>query len=149
MSSFAFRLDKILRLRSLEETEKARALGQALAEAEALRREREEADARVERCRDQMGARATEPRAAGLLQNFHLAVGAAEHVAREAEARQEASEEEVEDAREEFGAARKDRRALENLEDRARGAWKVDRSREEQKECDGVARQRWLLGGES
>jgi len=149
MSTFSFRLEKILRLRALEETEKARALGNALAEAEALRREREEAEARVARCREQMAERVSEPRAAGHLWNLHLTVGAAEDVAREAGRREEASEDVVEEAREEFGEARKDRRVLESLEDRARGAWRTDRSRDEQKETDGVASQRWLRGDES
>jgi flagellar export protein FliJ len=149
MSTFSFRLEKILRLRTLEETEKARALGNALAQAEALRREHEEAEARLARCREQMAEGAEGPRAAGHLRNLHLTLGAAEDLAREAGRRQEASEEVVEEAREEFGEARKDRRVLENLEDRARGAWMADASRDEQRECDGVARQRWLRGGES
>ncbi len=149
MSSFIFRLDRLLRLRSQEENARARELGDALQREEEARRTREEAEARLERCRDQAAAPAETVSTAGTLRNLNLAVYLAAQQARHANGDHEATVEDVEAKQEEFGEARKERRVIERLRENRKRTWVEETNREEQREIDGIALQRWQCRGES
>lgn len=148
MRRFDFRLERLLQLRSQEETEKARALGAAIRTEEEKRLASEDAQARLRRCCDQTGDSAPAAKPAGMLHNLNITVNLAADEVVAAEKDHRASEDALEVVRDEFGEARKDRHVIERLRERRRDAWVLDVSREEQKECDGVAQQRWLGRGE-
>jgi flagellar FliJ protein len=149
MKHFHFRLDRLLNLRSQEETEKARELSRAIHREEEMRGAREAARARLERCQVQAGDPALAATPAGLLRNLNLTVNLAADLVEAAEQDHRASANALDTVRDEFGEARKERHVIERLRERRHDAWMRDESREEQKECDGVAQQRWIARGES
>jgi flagellar export protein FliJ len=149
VTKFIFRLERLLRLRSQEENVRARELGDAMQKEEAARQTSEEAEARLERCRGQAAPPVEVVSAAGTLRNLNLAVYLAAQQARSASDDHEATVDDVATKQEEFGAARKDRRVIERLRENRKQSWSVEAAREEQKELDGIALQRWQCRGES
>lgn len=148
MKHFNFRLDRLLNLRSQEETEKARELGRAIHREEEMRSAREAAQARLERCQVQAGDPALAATPAGMLRNLNLTVNLAADMVEAAEEDHRVSASALDAVRDEFGQARKERHVIERLRERRHDAWRRDASREEQKECDGVAQQRWVARGD-
>jgi hypothetical protein len=95
MKGFIFRLDRLLRLRFRAERNRAQRLGLAIRDAETRRKAREEADAHLDRCGEQMNETANGVNSAGDLRNLSLAVRVAAHQAQAAEDGQRESEDEV------------------------------------------------------
>ena len=149
MKRFNFRLERLLNLRSQEETEKARELSRAIRREEEMRTAREAARARLERCQVQSGDPASSSTPAGMLRNLNITVNRVADLVEAAEEDHRASASALDAVRDEFGEARKERHVIERLRERRHDAWRLDASREEQKECDGVAQQRWVARGES
>jgi len=142
MKKFRFRLDKVLQLRARLEREQAGVLGRALHDEETRRKALEEACAHLDRCGEQISERTNGIVEAGTLRNLGLAVKAAAGGVQDAEDEHRAAEVSVQEEQEKFSLARMERRIVERLKERRREAWNVEATREEQRECDGVAAQR-------
>jgi flagellar export protein FliJ len=141
MKNFVFRLERLFQLRARREREQARSLGQAMRDEQARRDALDEAARVLGRCGEQIAAAgAVAP--AGTLMNLGLTVeAAAKRVEAAAESHRSAAES-VASERERFSAARKERRVVERLRERRKGAWQEGRVREEQREHDDLAGRR-------
>jgi len=140
MKPFRFRLERLFRLRSTEERERARALGHARRAEQTRKETLDEADGYLRRCSSQVAETTEETTPAGMLQNLDLAVRAAARQAKAAADEHRAAEEQVQAEEERFGRARQKRRVVERLRKRREEAWSQEASREEQRECDSQAR---------
>lgn len=149
MKRFAFRLERLLRLRAREESDKARRLGQALSREEEARRAREAAADHLDRCSMQAGAAEGTVATAGVLRNLGMAVDAAVRLARQAAESHMETEEAVREVQEEYVEARREKRVIERLREREGKDWEEEHSREEQKDFDEIAIQRWNHRGEA
>ena len=144
MKRFTFRLDRMLRLRSQEENDKARTLGEARREEDEAREAAARAGAHLEQCRVQQPEADATTRPAGLLHQLNRTIDAAAKALRAAEDEQSSRAEAVQDAEEEFGEARRERRVMERLRDHSKEDFDQETNREQRKENDGIAIQRWL-----
>jgi flagellar protein FliJ len=149
MKRFTFRLDRVLKLRSRLEREQARALAGALREEEARRARLEAAAARLGRSCEHVAGAAGQVAPAGTLRNLGLAMNAAAESVRAAEETHRAAVDSLQTEMDKFGEARRDRRVVERLRERRHEAWEVESSRHEQKEMDGIARDRRAEEGRS
>jgi flagellar FliJ protein len=148
MKGFIFRLDRLLKLRFRAERNRAQRLGLAIRNAEARRKAREEADAHLDRCGEQMNETANGVNNAGNLRNLSLAVRVAAHQAKAAEDGQRQSEDAVRVEEERFGRARQERRVMERVRERRRKVWSIEAARKEQRDLDNLVQQRWGRRGE-
>ena len=139
MSRFSFRLERILWLRSQAEKERARALGSALRLEDERRRRMDDAHEKLSQVGDQLTAGSAEVRAAGLLHNLGLTMAEAADRVEEATSSHAEAEVKVREEEQHYREARKDRRVLELLRERRHEIWKLESSREEQKDIDSQA----------
>jgi flagellar export protein FliJ len=142
---FKFPLERLLRLRTSAEQEKAAALQHARVAEEAQRDVRDAAAERLERCGAQLPAPG-EVAPAGSLTNLRLTLDAAAGQLADAVAAHEAAHAAADVAQEGFANARRDRRVLERLRELRRALWSTESTREEQRQTDAVA-QRHRSGG--
>jgi flagellar FliJ protein len=147
MKRFKFRLERLLALRSRLEREQAKALGHAIQVETAQRQVREEAAERWGQCESELAGATGPVASAGMLRNLDLTLRAAAQDLDAAETSHHQAEDRVRDEQERFGEARKDRRVVERLRERRHGEWERKSERWEQGELDGIARNRWLSGG--
>jgi flagellar export protein FliJ len=142
MSSFIFRLERVLQLRSRAERERARALSEAMRAEQASRASLEEAEALLDRCADQIADGAGSIANAGSLTNLGLTVEAAAQQVEAAEGTHRRASDAVETEQQRFGQARQERRVVERLREHRQEAWQQEESRKEQKELDGLSHHR-------
>ena len=141
MKRFAFRLERLRELRVRAERDRAAALGAAMREEQEHRDALADAREALERTGDQAAdAAGGGALAAGMLNNFGLARGAAEQRVDSVSRSLEAASARVDEERERWGEARRDLRVLEKLKEKRFDDWRVESSRAEQKETDEVAR---------
>jgi len=138
-SPFA-RLERLLHLRSVAESEQARELSEAIRSEDDRRRGSEEASARLERCGQQLLSAANDVHSAGTLRHMGHAVRNAAQDARQAEVSHTASTEVVRSEQEKFNEARKDRRVVERYRERRQELWNLEAARQEQKNMDEIER---------
>lgn len=139
MKPFEFRLERILRLRSQVERERARVLGSARRSEDAERQRLEEASDQLDRCGEQIAAGASEVRAAGTMDVLAMTVSDAAGRVEEASASHTEAAARVRQEEDHYCDARKDLRVLEKLRERRRTLWNLESSREEQKDTDAQA----------
>lgn len=144
---FVFCLDRLLKLRSRAERERAQELGRALHDAETRRKARKEAEDHLDRCEEQLNAAANGVSNAGDLRNLGQAVRAAASNAKAAEENQRESEDALRTEEEKFGEARKERRVVELARERKRKVWSIEAARKEQEDVDNLVQQRWSKRG--
>lgn len=133
MSGFEFSLESLLDLRTHREKEAARELAEAMETARSVAEAREILESMTEGGRERLAELQED---VGRLQSISVALDhLREHVERAAE-EQASARREVEELREEFGEAVRDRQALERLRERRRDEWSDQRSREAQKRLD-------------
>lgn len=134
MKRFRFRLEKLERLRHHREKLARRELATRVAALNAVDDELSVIAQNLVVCRDddRHANSLGEAVARGLLARQHRL---SEH--------REQLEQAVESAREAYAERRRDFRTLQNLRERAVGAWQVEMRREEQQEMDEVARVRF------
>jgi flagellar biosynthesis chaperone FliJ len=104
------------------------------------RRRLDDANNRLNQVGDQLAAGSTEIRAAGLLRNLGLTMSGAADRVEEATSSHAEAEVKVREEERQYHEARKDRRVLELLRERRHEIWKLESSREEQKDIDSQAR---------
>ncbi|MBK8005960.1 MAG: flagellar export protein FliJ [Gemmatimonadetes bacterium] len=139
MKRFTFRLERLLQLREAAEQERARELASARHEEEARRNDAEEAARRLEEARRQAAESHAGYMQAGTLRNLELSIGALT-VQRQAAAQQhEQSLERLEAERQQYEAARRDRRVIERLREQRHAAWGEEYNRWEQGVLDETA----------
>lgn len=142
MTSFAFRLERLLGLRHALERERAADLQLARRREEAERESLETLRLRYEELQREASDLASTPTVAGTIRNYGLVLEAA---LQSAEAQQQHVIE-AERLRLEkqttFDAARVDRRSLERLRETAHEAWSREDRRLEQRTLDDTAMQR-------
>ena len=139
MKRFAFRMDRLLHVRSSAEQQQARRLGEALRAEESERRELETAEATRERAKEQSRHLMPNVRRAGVLVGLEHTVDVLESRADAAQAALNDAAAEVEVARERYRYARQERRTLERLREQQFERWAVESARQEQMEIDEVA----------
>jgi flagellar export protein FliJ len=138
--NFFFRLEQLFQLRTKMEQQRAKALARAVREEQERRAAVEAANARLERCGDQLATPGVAT--AGALRNLGLTVEAAARQLEQANGAHRAAQDAVGEHELQFGEARRDRRVIERLRERRQAAFEVERSRAEQKEIDGHATQK-------
>ena len=139
MKQFAFRLERILRLRSQAEREQARVLGSARQGEDARRLRLEEASVQLGRCGQQILAGASEVKAAGTMDILGLTVSEAAGRVEAASASHQEAEDAVRQQEDTYHDAKRERRVLEKLRERRQTLWSQESSREEQKDMDAQA----------
>ena len=148
MKPFRFALERLLKLRGIREREQARTLGDALRGERDQRALLQRADAGLARAGEQVDGAGSGPQPAGAVRNLRLPLQAAALAADQAARSHQESVESVAREQARFGAARRDKRVLEKLRERRRAGWTADRSREEQRETDGLNNARRRSDGE-
>jgi len=139
---FAFRLERLRRLREVAEREKAKALGEAMKAEDEKKVALDASIAKRDRAREQVSEAsntASCPLAAGTLANLGLVADTFGATAEEAETAYRAAEENTETERKGFLEARKDRRILDRLKERRKNDWMYEVSRAEQATTDEAA----------
>jgi flagellar protein FliJ len=149
MKKFTFRLDRILDLREKTEKEQARILRDAMVDEDARRRSLEEAEARLDRCAEQIVDASEAVTTAGTMQNLAMTIHAAAGQVEVAEVSHQNAEETVRTERDVFAAARKDRRIVERLREKRHEEWELEAGRVEQRTLDAIAHHRRAAGGKS
>ena len=150
MKKFAFRLERLRELRERAERARAAQLGAALRAEQVRADELQHAQGEFDRAGEQtVRAGQVGPLAAGLLRVFGLARVAASRRVHQAEESLEGARAEVESAQQDYGDARRDLRIVEKLKEKRLGTWREEVSRDEQKESDGIARDRRNTGERS
>ncbi|HET9065688.1 MAG TPA: hypothetical protein VFN22_07720 [Gemmatimonadales bacterium] len=147
MSSFRFRLQRLLELRSAAERARAADMGRVAAEEARLRAVSDAEAARLSEVEAQQNDNGPVP--AGLRAAWGLSADAARARLHEADdaVRDASDRREVEEAR--FSDARMARRSLERLRDRQKTEWTAEHGRQEQADSDEVARQVNAKGDQS
>lgn len=148
MKPFAFRLDRILRLRQDAERRQARRLGEVTREEarlEAACREQAQHLEQLSRGAQPVPGQAT---FAGWIRVLSLVAHAAEQRLDETERSRAAARELVEAERQRLTAARAEHRSLARLRERQHDAWSEEERRAERKTMDEVASRRHQAEGE-
>ena len=139
MTTFRFRLDRLLDLRSRKERQQAEMLGRALRDETASREALEQAQARLGAAREQAAPEPGRLTVAGTLRNLGLTVAAAMTRRDAAAVSQSEAESALETERERYEAAQRDRRVIERLREQRLEDWTRETDRKEQQEMDGLA----------
>jgi flagellar FliJ protein len=139
MKRFTYRLEKLLNIRASQELEQARALGVALKLEEAERLRSEEIKERTDAARSQLDTGPRRSFRAGTLVHLGRTVGQFTERTREAEAAYQDACSKLNQERDRYAEARKNRRVLERLKDRRHGEWVNENSRAEQSAIDEIA----------
>ena len=139
MKRFTFRLERLLQLREAAEQERARELATARHEEEARRTEVEDAARRLEDARRQAAEVRPGYTPAGTLRNLELSIGALTLQRQAAAQQHEQSLERLEAERQQYEAARRDRRVIERLREQRHAAWGEEYNRWEQGVLDETA----------
>ncbi len=142
MKRFTFRLERLLQLREAAEQERARELASARQEEAARRGEAEEAARRLEDARRQAAEARPGYMQAGTLRNLELSLGALTLQRQAAAQQHEQSLERLEAERQQYEAARRDRRVIERLREQRHAAWGEEYNRWEQGILDETASMR-------
>ncbi|NNF06059.1 MAG: hypothetical protein HKN21_04810 [Candidatus Eisenbacteria bacterium] len=139
MKPFAFRLERLLKLRRQQVRERRRELGVVLSEERQFEEKCRVALEHLRRCQNQSsdGGEAT----IGAMRNRMLTTEAAEAVLNEARNKLSRVQERVLVCREAYQVAFRDAEVLEKLYRKNRESWKVELTREEQKELDRISQQ--------
>jgi flagellar export protein FliJ len=141
MNTFIFRLERLFQLRSKVERQRAQDLARAVRDEQERRAALAAAADRLDRSRERV-APAGEISTAGAMRNLNLTLDAAARQVEAAEGAHRASIENVASEEQQFGTARMERRIVERLREKRRETWKVESSRREQRELDGLNGQR-------
>lgn len=139
MKRFAFRLERLLRVREAAELARARELAAALNEEEARREAVRQGAARLAEAREQVCGAAGEGPRAGTLRNLDLSISALSAQAALLNTSHEESLERLETERHHYEGARRDRRVIERLRQHRREAWEGEYRRWEQGIFDETA----------
>ena len=139
MKRFTYRLEKLLNIRESQELEQARALGVALKLEESERRRSEEIKERTDAARRQLDTGPRRALRAGTIMHLGKTVGQFTERTQAAEAAHQEACSKLNQERDRYAEARKDRRVLERLKERRHGEWQSDISRAEQTAIDEIA----------
>ena len=139
MKRFAFRLERLLKLRRTFEHKQAKNLGEVVQVEERERQAYEESAERHADARRQLGEPSPVANRAGVRMNLKRAVDAFGDRADAARESHEDAVRRVAEERERYTDARKDRRTLERLREKQRAEWEVETTRREQAAIDEVA----------
>ena len=146
MSAFQFPLEKIRKLREEQESEKARTLADARADADGARQAMED----LESVRDAGRARVVEAHGSGgtvgHLQNLEYVLGCLDEQIDYAQTTCRAAEKQLVHSIEEFSEAHKRRRTIEHLKARRLELWTQHQQRIEQADNDEIAILRHVKG---
>ncbi len=139
MTSFVFRLARLLRVHSVTERLQARALREALLAEERSRRVVAEQSALRDAARESIARNIAGAAPAGLLAHLSRAVETISARVHEAAEAHRKSAERVDAERQRYQEVRQKRRALERLRNRRKQEWMTNATRHEQTDLDELA----------
>jgi len=148
MKSFSFRLERLLRLRTDQERQQARRLGEATQEETRLDQEIRDQESHLERIGDQLSSRPGERSSAGWLRTLALTAEAAADQLAGAETSREEARRRVIEERTRLAERATERKAIERLRELRSDEWSEALRRHEQKTTDEVAGRRHREGGD-
>lgn len=146
MTRFEFSLEKIRKLREEQESEKARILADARADADGARKAMEDLESVREAGRARMREAHGSGGAVGHLQNLEYVLGCLDERIDTAQTTRRAAEEQLVHSIEEFSEAHKRRRTIDHLKTRRLELWKQHQRRMEQADNDEIAILRHVKG---
>lgn len=139
MKAFAFRLERLLKLREEAEQRRAIALGEANHAEVSLDRVCRDRASHVEDVAGRAAPAAGQRTSAGMLRALHLTSAAAALQLADAEAARAAARVAADEERARLADARRDRKTLERLKAHQHAAWRDELGRDEQKTMDEIA----------